>query len=77
MSQSELPQGKTYADYANHWDRPCAAEGLTSYRCRGRYGWIMIGARSSEEAMCEAARSTDKPERSSLQVWDGAKYVSV
>jgi hypothetical protein len=25
-------------------DKPLAASGLTSYRLRGRYGWIMIGA---------------------------------
>jgi hypothetical protein len=54
-------------------DRPCAAAGLTSYRARGRYGWIMIGAKDAADAMREALRSTDTP--GELQVWDGARYV--
>jgi hypothetical protein len=54
---------------------PCAANGLTSYRCRGRYGWIMIGARDHEGAMREARRSSDTAERSTLEVWNGMAYV--
>jgi hypothetical protein len=56
-------------------DRPMASPGLTSYRCKGRYGWIMIGARDAEGAMREARRSTDNPRREDLEVWDGARYV--
>lgn len=59
-------------------DMPLAAAGLTSYRLLGRYGWIMIGARDTDEAMREAARSIsnpDKPDRDALQVWDGKQYV--
>jgi|GEM_PF-1869949 len=56
-------------------ERPLAAKGLTSYRCRSPYGWIMIGARDHEDAMREAARSTDAPDRAGLQVWDGERYV--
>lgn len=56
-------------------DRPCAAPGLTSYRCRGRYGYIMIGARDVQDAWREARRSSDQPH--DLQVWDGAAYKDV
>ena len=37
----------------NHTERPCAAAGLTSYR----YGTIMIGATSTQDALNEAGRS--------------------
>ena len=58
-------------------DRPLAAHGLTSYRLKGPYGWIMIGARNHQEAMSEAARSTAAPKAEALQVWDGLKYIDV
>ena len=57
-------------------DRPMAAHGLTSYRLRGRYGWIMIGATDHADAMREAARSTQEPKPENLQVWDGTQYVN-
>lgn len=56
-------------------DRPLAEKGLRSYRARGRYGWIMIGARDDAEALSEARRSTDDPR--GLEVWDGSRYVPV
>lgn len=56
-------------------DRPLAARGLTSYRLRGRYGYIMIGARDHEDAMREAARSTPNPDRKALEIWNGDRYV--
>jgi len=56
-------------------NRPLAAPGLTSYRCRGRYGWIMIGANSHQDAMREARRSTDAP--GELQIWTGSEYTTV
>ena len=37
----------------HHTERPCAAAGLTSYR----YGHIMIGATSTQDALNEADRS--------------------
>jgi len=37
----------------NHTERPCAAAGLTSYR----YGHIMIGATSTQDALNDADRS--------------------
>lgn len=64
----------------NHVNRPLAAEGLTSYRYQGRYGWIMIGARDANEALREASRSTGEPstamDPAKLQVWRGGKYQS-
>lgn len=59
------------------WNRPCAAHGLVSYRLRGPYGFIMIGARDHAEAMREAARSTPAPSREALEVWNGKEYVAV
>lgn len=38
-------------------DKPLASAGFTSYRCKGRYGWIMIGARDDVDAIREARRS--------------------
>ena len=37
--------------------RPSAAHGWTSYRYAGRYGTIMIGATSTQDALNEADRS--------------------
>ena len=41
----------------HHTERPCAAHGWTSYRYAGRYGTIMIGATSTQDALNEADRS--------------------
>lgn len=57
------------------WNRPCAAYGLISYRAKGNFGFIMIGAKDDADAKREALRSTDKPH--DLEVWDGEKYVPV
>jgi hypothetical protein len=38
-------------------DRPMAASPLKSYRYRGNYGWIMIGAKDDADALREAQRS--------------------
>jgi len=59
-------------------DKPLAAPGLTSYRYKGRYGWIMIGAADTAQALKEAARSTADPVSiDNLQVWDGAQYAPI
>jgi hypothetical protein len=58
------------------WNRPCAAEGLTSYRLKGHYGWTMIGAKDHADAMREASRSTDSPKIEALEVWNGQRYVA-
>lgn len=60
-----------------YWNRPCAAAGLTSYRLKGRFGYIMIGARDDSDALREAGRSTDQVDPSALEIWDGEKYVFV
>lgn len=61
----------------NPEDRPLAAHGLTSYRCKGRFGWIMIGALDHTDAMSEARRSSPEAKTEDLQVWDGNKYIPV
>ena len=60
------------------FDKPMAAPGLTSYRCKSQYvGWIMIGARSHEEALSEARRSDETRERCHIQVWNGSAYEDI
>ncbi|MEZ2310795.1 hypothetical protein AB6809_29545 [Paraburkholderia sp. RCC_158] len=59
-------------------DKPLAAAGLTSYRYKGRYGWMMIGATDHADALREAQRGTDdKVDVENLQVWGGSQYVPV
>jgi hypothetical protein len=60
-------------------DKPLAVAGLTSYRYAGRYGYIMIGARDTADAMREAARSCTgyAPTIKNLQVWTGSHYSQV
>lgn len=58
-------------------DQPLASLAFTSYRCKGRFGWIMIGANSPAEAFAEALRSSDAARRETLEVWNGAAYVPV
>lgn len=59
-------------------NKPCAAPGYTSYRARGRYGWIMIGAKDTADALREAKRSTTGNIRD-LEIWDATqlRYVPV
>lgn len=52
----------------NTFDKPLADHGLISYRYRGRYGWIMIGAKDDTDD----AVTADK-----LEIWNGFEYVSV
>jgi len=62
----------------NHWDKPCAISSLTSYRYKGRYGWIMIGAKDNADALKEAQRSTsDKVTAENLQIWNQTQYQGV
>lgn len=59
-------------------DKPLADHGLTSYRYRGRYGWIMIGAKDDTDALNEARRSTDDAVTADkLEIWNGTNYVPV
>ena len=59
------------------WNRPLAAPGLVSYRYRGLYGWIMIGAKGTNDALKQASRSMTRrvPTIENLQVWNGTEYV--
>lgn len=59
----------------DYWNRPCASDGWKSYRYRGRYGWIMIGARDDADALNEASRSTVDVTKDRLQRWNGVKYT--
>jgi hypothetical protein len=55
-----------------------AANGLMTYRYRGRYGFIYIGASTDTEALLEAQRSTDDkatPDR--LERHNGQRFVGV
>ena len=62
----------------NHWDKPCAISSLISYRYKGRYGWIMIGAKDNADALKEAQRSTsDKVTAENLQIWNQTQYQGV
>lgn len=59
-------------------DQPLAANGITSYRYRGTFGYIMIGATDTGDALREAARSTRGPiTTDKLEVWDGSIYKPV
>jgi hypothetical protein len=61
----------------DYWNRPCAAQGLTSYRYQnGCYGWIMIGAVDDADAIREAGRShSDTIDPAKLQRWNGESYT--
>jgi hypothetical protein len=59
-------------------DRPCASPGLTSYRYRGTYGYIMIGATNYSDAKRQAELSTSGPINAlRMEVWTGDKYLPV
>lgn len=60
-------------------NKPLTAHGLTSYRYRGRYGYVMIGARNHDDALNEAGRSIKPatPDRANLEIWNGAAYESI
>ena len=59
-------------------DRPLAAKGFISWRYRGRYGYVMIGAKDRKDALREAARSIEgQPDPTRLEVWAGCRYLPV
>jgi hypothetical protein len=59
-----------------YWDKPCASAGLISYRYRGTYGWIMLGAKDDADALREAQRSSAvKVRPENLQRWNGTQYA--
>lgn len=70
---------------AHFTDRPLAALGLISYRYRGNFGWIMIGAKNHSDALREAGRSVtppfndtdNRPQLANLQMWNGSQYADI
>ncbi|WP_199028440.1 KH domain-containing protein [Ralstonia sp. ASV6] len=58
-------------------NKPLAAHGLLSYRCRSAYGWIMIGATDHADALLQANRSRQGATMEDLQAWNGKAYVPV
>ena len=56
-------------------DRPLAARGLISYRYKGAYGWIMLGATDDADALKQAARSTFVVAADRLERWNGEAYA--
>jgi len=58
--------------------KPVASKGFISYRYKGPYGYIMIGATDDDDALKEARRSSSKPVTiENLEIWNGKKYVPV
>jgi multisubunit Na+/H+ antiporter MnhE subunit len=56
---------------------PLATPGLTSYRYRGEYGFVMIGAINYSDAKRQAELSIRGPVNPfRLEIWIGDKYVS-
>ena len=68
--QRDTPTGDKIMTH--HTERPCAAVGLTSYRYAGRYGTIMIGATSTQDALNEADRSLTQGAATvdRLEIWN-------
>lgn len=61
-----------------YWNMPCAMPGLTSYRYRGQFGYVMIGASNDAEAMREAQRSIERiPDIRNLNVWSETRRTYV
>ena len=60
-------------------DKPLAGEGLTSYRYKGPYGFIMIGAKDHQDAVKEAQRSLSSciAVIDGLEVWRIDHYENV
>lgn len=63
---------------SNLYDKQFAAHGLISYRYKGHYGFIMIGAKDDTDAINQAKRSSSYPVSiDKLEVWKGGKYQPV
>lgn len=61
-------------DFTN---RPLAASGFISYRCKNGYGWTMIGAKDNADALNEARRTDASAQSEWLQIWNNDKYVPI
>ena len=59
-------------------DKPLAAHPWRSYRYKGLFGWVMIGASDDQDALNEAKRSVSgTPTMDRLQRWNGTVYEGV
>ena len=60
-------------------DKPLAIKGLVSYRYKGNYGSIMIGATDNDDALSEASRSLGQETASidNLEIFKNGRYVKV
>jgi hypothetical protein len=74
-----LPPRAVNAAVKEACNRPMAARGLTSYRYKTGFSYIMIGAENEAQALKEAARSLSCGVASPahLEIWNGEKYVPV
>lgn len=61
----------------HHSEKPLAAAGLISYRCKGPFGYIMIGATSDDDALSQARHSSPQVQAGALERWDGVRYSPV
>lgn len=57
-------------------DLPLADYDFQSYRCRGRYGYIMIGAKTDKDAFYQAQLSGEV-HKEDLEKWNGSSYEKV
>lgn len=55
---------------------PLAIHPFKSYRCKGRYGYIMIGAMNGDDAFEQAKRSGEV-HKEDLEKWNGSSYEKV
>ena len=73
---ASLPVQKPWGGSYDPTNLPLAAHGLNSYRYRGGFGWIMIGAHDKQDALKQAQRRTrDAVVMERLQAWNGSEYV--
>ena len=75
---SFMPRTKPGAIEVASEDKPCADYGLTSYRYKGQYGFIMIGADSTVTALQAAECSTRTPVSiENLEIYANGRYQSI
>jgi len=62
-----------------NYNKPYAIKSLISYRYKNNYGFIMVGARNTKDALNEINRSlsTGIAELSKLEIWDNDKYIGL
>lgn len=59
--------------HLNICDKPRADPGQTAFRVMTRFGWLKIGAKSQSDAMRQALRLTENPDK--MEVWNGREFV--